>query len=113
MTTSPPRHCAVHCLPHNGSLSEVAVRAARVKDWKRIDRIVYVKTSSVMVCWGYVVSSYVSRQSLRLGSADVLGCLLDDAALIFCRKKSLSHKWPRPMHIDPTAQLHPFPISEQ
>ncbi|ELQ44148.1 hypothetical protein OOU_Y34scaffold00096g2 [Pyricularia oryzae Y34] len=54
MTTSPPRHCAVHCLPHNGSLSEVAVRAARVKDWKRIDRIVYVKTSSVMVCWGYV-----------------------------------------------------------
>ncbi|KAI6510006.1 hypothetical protein MCOR13_001328, partial [Pyricularia oryzae] len=56
MTTSPPRHCAVHCLPHNGSLSEVAVRAARVKDWKRIDRIVYVKTSSVMVCWGYVVS---------------------------------------------------------
>ncbi|QBZ60875.1 hypothetical protein PoMZ_07819 [Pyricularia oryzae] len=72
MTTSPPRHCAVHCLPHNGSLSEVAVRAARVKDWKRIDRIVrfvvvYIKTSSVMVCWGYVVSSSQVRvSSIRL-----------------------------------------------
>ncbi|TLS22833.1 uncharacterized protein PpBr36_06446 [Pyricularia pennisetigena] len=27
--------------------------------------------------------------------------------------RSQSHNWSRPMHIDPTAQLHPFPIGGQ
>ncbi|TLD32999.1 hypothetical protein PspLS_00975 [Pyricularia sp. CBS 133598] len=92
MNISPPRHPRLEALcgalpPHNGSLSEVAVRARSACE-KKIEARESDRLRQNLACDGLLgIRSYVSRQSPRLGSADVLGCLLDDGALVFCSKK--------------------------